>query len=77
MAPAVRLAKIHEVIGSVGLPGRQPYIVSLLTNDSTIPVAAVATPGIAFAAYYAAIREYFEHRVRLSQGYCTLAVSAG
>lgn len=64
-----------DLAGIVGLPGQQPYLITAAAIDGALVVAAVATPGIAYAVYYAALREYLGSGVRLSHGKQTLAAS--
>lgn len=57
-------------------PGQLPYLVTVIKDESATLVAVVATSGIAFSVYYAAIRDYVgTAKVRLSQGDRTLASS--
>lgn len=75
MQTARELAYTDDFAGIVGLSGQQPYLITVAGTDGAILVAAAATPGIAFRAYYAAIQENLGVRVRLSHGKQTLAVS--
>lgn len=76
MQTAREPAERNALAGMVGLPGQQPYLITVSMNDGAFPVAVVATRFIAFSVYYATIREYVgTAKVRLSEGERTLASS--
>lgn len=66
MLTAPQLSETNPPGESVGWPGKRPYLVTVVMNDSTSRVALAATPGVAFAAYYAALRDNLDARVVLS-----------
>jgi hypothetical protein len=69
--PATAPLPTPQLEVEVGVPGQQPYTVSAGGDR----VAVAATGGVAYAAFYAAIREFLDKEVRLTHGTRTIASS--
>lgn len=52
-----------------------PYVVAICDGDDNRPLALCGTSSVAYAAFYAAVREHFGRRLTLQRGDQILATS--